>query len=338
MIALQPTLPPPTVSVVSNVNYGVLTINGQPQRAAPPLTFNVPSQPPYILTLNAPPFQPLTCQYPPLTTIAPYLFNPCNAGGVLAVNQQAANTLEMLLTLADLPAEQQQQITTLISDDLTIQQTLTTPAQSAIVAGLNGDGTARATLAAEPLRASVFLVPSTQFAQRGVFCFSFTCIGSGGFSVAASTGGQVWQVLTPVALRWRFTTASGQVVSDVTFPSSSTPLNLSFSYQASTGWRLAAPLASGPNQSQQLAQLVCDTGSQMLTQAQRKARSGSGWAVTVLRAQGVAGCELELTQGAVDQGHFVWRFGALLAGDALAHSTLPTLPVASPAELAAVGG
>src|SRR5579871_4229364 len=43
VIALQPTSPPPTVNVVSNVNYGVLTINGQPQRAAPPLTFRVSS-------------------------------------------------------------------------------------------------------------------------------------------------------------------------------------------------------------------------------------------------------------------------------------------------------
>jgi hypothetical protein len=40
----------------------------------------------------------------------------------------------------------------------------------------------------------------------------------------------------------------------------------------------------------------------------------------------------------VDQGHFIWRFGVLLAADASAHSTLPALPVALPADLAAVGG
>jgi hypothetical protein len=145
-------------------------------------------------------------------------------------------------------------------------------------------------------------------------------------------------VLTPVALRWRFTTASGQVVSDVTFPSSLMPLNVSLSYQSSAGWRLAAPLASGSDESQQLSQLICDTGSQMLTMVQREAHSGSDWTVSVLRDQGVAGCVLELTQNAADLGHFVWRFGALLAGDARAHGVLPMLPVASPVDLAAVDG
>jgi hypothetical protein len=338
MIVFQPTQPPPTLHVVSNVDYGTLTINGQPQRAAPPLTFRLHSQPPYSITLDAPPFSPLTCQYPPLATIAPYVFHPCNAGQIFAVNQQASSTLEMLLTLADLPAAQQPRIDTLLASALTTQQTLAAPAQSVIAAGLNQDGTVRAQQVNETLSASVFLVPSTQLSRRGNFCLRFTCVGADVFFTGANASVPSWQVLTPIALRWRFTTPGGQVVSDVTFPASATPLTLALAYQPTTGWRLASPAASPSNLSAQLSQLVCDTGSQMLTRVQQHNLSGDGWTVTILHDQGVAGCELALMQGAADQGHFVWRFGALLAGDARAHATLPTLPLAAPAELAAVGG
>jgi hypothetical protein len=335
-VALQPTAPPPSVSILSNVNYGKLTINGQPQRGIPPLTIKERSQPPYLITLDAPPFQPLTCQFPPVKTIAPYVFHPCDAGGVLAVNQHEDTTLEMLFTLANLPQPQQQQINTLISDRLTSQQTIMAPAQSAIATGLNPNGTISTALASGPLFATAFLVPITRFIRRGVFCFSFTCVGSIGFSTTTHTGGQVWQVLTPIALRWRFTTASGQVVSDVTFSSAPVPLNLALAYTAD-GWQLGSVSASPSGLSEQLSQLVCATGTQML-EAQTNALSGGGWVVNVLHDQGTAGCELQITQQAVDQGHFVWRFGALLAGDAKAHNTLPALPVASPADLAAVGG
>ena len=338
VVILQPTAPPPSVSIVSNVNYGALTINGLPESSVPPVTFRVGSQPPYSITLNAPPFQPLTCQFPPLKTIAPYVFNPCNAGGVINVDQQAANTLEMLLSLANLPPSQQQQIDTLISDSLSFQQTVTAPVGSAIVTGLNPDGTLNTTLATGPLTASVFLAPSTQLPRREVYCFSFTCIGAVEPAPSSVTPANSWQVLTPIVLRWRFTTASGKVVSDTTFSSSPVVLTLIFSYDAATGWRLTPFLSSGSAQFGRVSDLLCFSGEQLLTQAQTSAYSSDGWAVNVLHDQGAAGCELALTQHGVDQGHFVWRFGALLAADATARATLPTLPAASPAELAAVGG
>jgi hypothetical protein len=57
-----------------------------------------------------------------------------------------------------------------------------------------------------------------------------------------------------------------------------------------------------------------------------------------LHDRGVEGCELGATINRVDGGSYVWRFGVLLAADAQAHSILPALPRASPAEIAAVGG
>src|SRR5262249_36305804 len=135
-----------------------------------------------------------------------------------------------------------------------------------------------------------------------------------------------------------FSTASGQVVSDVTFPTDPTLLNLFLAYAASTGWRIASPLTTADSLSQQLAQLVCSTGAQMLFTEQIRHLSGEGWEISILHSQGVAGCPLALALNHQDQGHFVWRFGALLAADASAHAALPTLPIASPADLAAVDG
>ncbi len=332
------TTKPPTVSILSNTNYGSLTINGQRQPGALPLTITMRGQPPYDITLNAPPFQPLTCQFPPVKTIAPYIFNPCNTGQTVLLDGQESNRLEMLFSLADLPSAQQQQIMALIANELTAQQTISVPAGSAIVTSLNQDGTLATTRLAEPLRASISLVPSAQTTQRGVFCFSFTCVGSGGFSAAANAGGQLWGVLTPVALRLRFSTASGQVVSDVTFPANPPLLNLLLAYDAATGWRIASQLTEADKLSQQLAQLVCSTGVQILSAEQVRSLSGEGWAVAIVHNQGIAGCELALTLNHNDQGHFVWRFGALLAADASAHSAFPTLPIASSADLAAVAG
>jgi hypothetical protein len=334
---LQPDPPPPTISISSNVNYGTLTINGQIQREALPLTIQMHSQPPYIISLDAPPFKPLTCQLPPLTSIVPYAFNPCKTAQNITRDPQLLNSLVMLFSLGALSPEQRQQATDVISKQLTAQQMTIVPAQSAIVTDLKSDGTLTTRLSGS-LRASAFLVPTTQAPKRELSCFRLICIGPQGFSPDYTQSGQFWEVQTPVALRWRFTTDSGQVVSDVTFPSSPVLLKLFLSYDARTGWQIAPLPTSEMSLSAQLSQLVCITGIQMLNTQQARYLSGDGWTVNILHEQGIEGCELQLVQHNVDEGHFVWRFGALLAADAQAHSALPKLPVASPQALAAVAG
>jgi hypothetical protein len=338
IILVQPSESPLTVNLISNVNYGALTIDGQPRRGAPPLTMKMRGQPPYNITLNAPPFQPLTCAFPPPATRAPYIFNPCNAWQTYIPNQQAMTQLEMLFTLADLPAAQRQQIIGLFAGGFSIQSAIPVPAQSAIIASFNQDGTITSTRMSGPLEASVSLVPGTQSDQRGLFCFSYTCVGLSAFSSNPSASGQLWGVSTPVSLRWRFTTPSGQVVSDVTFPTSPMLLRVFLSYNKTTGWQIAPLSSSTLSLKNQMTQLICSTGIQMLGIERARFLSGQGWDMAPLHDQGVQGCELELTQNSSDEGHFLWRFGALLAADAKAHSILPMLPVASPDELAAVTG
>ena len=332
---LQPTALPQALSLLSNVNYGSLSINGQPQSRPLPLLVKLPNTPPYTLTLEAPPFRPLSCPFPPSVPPTPYGFTPCLAGGEFTLDEQRVTTLQMFFTLADLPPAQQQQLTTLIPQVITAQQTITVPAQSAIVTGLLPDGTSSSERFPEPLEASASLVPSQQNSQEGTSCQSFLCSDAGSFPLNGALSGQFWQVTTPVALRWHFTTAGGQVVSAVTFPSA-TRLTLYLSYVAPTGWQVA--LLPSAQLSQDLAQLACSTGANQLVGEAQQHSGELDWGVTTLADQGIAGCELDLQLDAVDQGHFLWRFGVLLAADDLAHRTLPTLPMASPAELAAVEG
>jgi hypothetical protein len=147
--------------------------------------------------------------------------------------------------------------------------------------------------------------------------------------------GQVWEVTVPAALRWRITKASGELVSDVTFPSAGM-MTLYLSYSVAMGWQLS--LLSPRQLSQDLAQMNCPAGQEMLAGEAQNSTKQDYWGVTILQDHGLQGCLLDLQLNEADQGHFVWRFGALLAADAKAHLTLPQLPMASPAELAAVAG
>ena len=334
-VHLQPTPLPRALSILSNVNYGTLTINGQPQPSLLPLVVTLRGQPPYTITLEAPPFRPLSCPFPPPSSLPPENFTPCLTGSEFTLEQQNVTTLQMLFTPADLPLDQQQQITALIPQTVTAQQTITAPAQSFIVTGLPPDGTITTERLSEPLSASVFLVPIRQDSQAGPFCQGFICTDAGGFLPNRSPPSQFWEVTTWVALRWRFTSANGQLVSDVTFPVPTT-LTLFLSYVPATGWQVE--LLSSVQLSQHLTQLVCTTGMQMLAGELAGPLGNQGWDLTVLHDQGVQGCELEAAQQGSDEGQFVWRFGVLLAADAQAHSILPLLPIASSAEVAAVGG
>lgn len=334
-VALQPTALPRALNLLSNVNYGTLSLNGQPLPNEQALTVRLTGASPYTVTLDAPPFRPLSCPFPPPPPPPPYGFTPCVAGGEFTLDQQSVTILQLLFTLADLPAVQQQQITTLIPQVVRAEQTTTAPAQAAIVTDLPSDGTITSERLSEPLEASVSLVPIQQNGQAGTSCQGFVCTGSGVFQPNNALSGQFWAVTTPVALRWRFTTASGQVVSEVTFPISSS-LTLFLSYAAVTGWQVG--LLSPAQLSQDLTRLICSTGADLLAGEAQQHSGEYGWAVTTLADQGIGGCELSLQLNAIDQGHFVWRFGVLLAADARAQSTLPALPIASLADLAAVGG
>jgi hypothetical protein len=342
----EPTALPSALSIVSNVNFGTLTIDGKEQPEPLPSAIRLHGKTPHTITLKAPPFRPLSCPFPlpkpgtPWGGVIGYIdgFSPCLAGTGFTMQQQSVTNLEMLFTLADLPKDQQQQITALIPEQVTAQQTFTVPAESWFVSGLTANGlmtTARAQVA---LTATAFLVPSQPISQPGTSCLGYICADSGGFLLGGSLSGQYWEVTTPVSLRLLLRKATGQVVSDVTFPFASM-LSLYLSYNASTGWQVG--LLSPQQLSQDLTQVVCPTGSNVLASLAQQTADQLYWTVTTLHDRGLDGCELSLQvnsgENSGDQGEFVWRFGALMAANEQAHLTLPQLPMAAPADLAAVG-
>ncbi len=325
----QPTEAPPTLLITSNVNYGTITINGQKLRGAPPLEVKMHTPPPYQITLDAPPFQPFTCTFP-----------GCSASGsIIDANGVAVRTASLTLYPTALPANQQSQVSALVSQAISVQQPMTVPAGAFIASQLALDGEISSQQAAEPLQATALLVSTAPPVPYFGSCFGVICVDS---SVGLETGpsgggsGHFWQVGSFLALRWRFTTAAGEVVSEVTYPIIQ-HIPITLAYDTATGWRLA-PQSAEQYMAGQLASMSCVTGAGMLQVEQARYLSGTGWDVQTLHQQGTAGCEYQLMQNNANQGQFVWRFGVLLAADATAHSTLPTLPIASPDDIAAVGG
>ena len=336
-VSVQPTQPPSTFTIISNVNYGTITMNGMPQRGSLPFTFTLRGQSFATVTFDAPPFQPVTCRFPAPNPGTSLPITPCpETGGRLSV--QVGQLLALFFTLDDLPPAQQQQIIALIPQIVTAQQDISVPAGSTVVTGLNSDGTVQTRRVSELLRASAFLVPTAQNTQQRLGCFSFVCTELPNINPPDYPGSaHIWQVTTSIVLHWRFTTPGGQVVSDVTFPFDGTT-TLFLSYDAATGWHAAPLLSDGGSMSEQLTGLFCSVGEQLLQIEQERSLRGENWEITSLHDAGIEGCELALTQNTTDEGHFLWRFGALLAADTRAHQTLPVLPLATPADEAAVGG
>lgn len=321
---------PSLVSITSNVTSGTLTINGRQQPAALPIQLPLRSQAPLVVTLDAPPFRPITCQVPPTPPPPQGAFNPCVLREQYSLPQQRPIVLlSILLGLDALPLALQQQVLTLLPRAATFQAATTTPSPSYVAMHLASDGTITSQLTQEPLQASALFVPSPAPTLQGdPFCDGRLCYAA--FS-AASTA-HLWAVTIPVAPRWRFTSAGGQVERSVAYPVIE-GWQLDLTYTPGTGWQVPSALNTSASAAKQFSSLSCATGAALL-QAQV---TGLRWTIRVAHQAGLQGCQSVGQQEQTDRATFVWRFGVLLAADALAQQILPALPVALPADTAAVG-
>ncbi len=338
----QQSVPPAWVLVLSNLTFGTVTINGH-QAGTFPLLVRA-QQPTAHLSIDAPPFRPKTCTFafaegalhPPrssdcLSFPISGAFSPITANGITATPSSA---IEIAFTAADLPPEQHHQISTLLAHSIAVQQTTTVPAGSYLATHLNADGTITSQRASTRLQATASLEASTHLGTLHVLCTGLICpIATLPQQVTALTG-KAWLIGVPAALRWRFTTAAGQVVGAVTFPAV-VPMMKLLAYSSEAGWSLALPFSDPSSSNYTLGNVNCVTGSQVEAQQLPDAPgSASG-----LEGQGIEGCTMTLQDAdGTAQGSFLWRFGVLLAVDAAAHHLLPTLPMAPPAEIAAVQG
>ncbi|HEY7356591.1 MAG TPA: hypothetical protein VH590_09000 [Ktedonobacterales bacterium] len=327
-----------------NVNYGTVTVNGVQEQGQMPLLFGLPAGPSYALdiTLNAPPFLPQACRVHLFTNGLADSDNHCHAAldertDAMTINGKPvlpSFDIDFSLTLNDLPPEQQSKVIATLNQALTYQQDLTAPVGSYFAAGVNASGKISSRRASAPLRASAIVAPFVpQQDQSSEGCSGFLCSAGLETQTASALSGDLWNITATVAARWRFRGASGAVVSDVQFPQANT-IMLLLEYDQAGGWSVSSivpPAGLGPV-GDQLTSTFCATGQNILARLVKTSSVGGGPEYD----RGAIGCELMLYVNDIDQGLYLWRFGALLAADARAHAAHPELPVAPPAEIGAV--
>jgi hypothetical protein len=110
-------------------------------------------------------------------------------------------------------------------------------------------------------------------------------------------------------------------------------------------WQVRDDATLGGSITQQVETSECSGGSDALSTAlaaiglsQGSLQVGSH-SPDDITANGT-GCAFNVRAGSTTKfyGAYVWRWGVLMAAEPTAHALLPNLPVASPAEIAAVGG
>lgn len=341
-ISVQPTQVLTTLHIASNVTFGTVTVNGVLQSGPPPLNLSMQTQPPYTVIINAPPFRQAYCLVggPRDATRPPDTGGGCTEGfGVSqpGENQGPSLFLDVTFTLNDLPQDQQNAITALLPQVATVSQKTSVPAQSYIATSIAAAGDIKTQRASGTLQATATFAPSAQFNQPDPFhyCQNLLCYNSTPIEVA-SNGGNSWAVDVPMALSWRFTNAAGAVVGKVSLPFTDL-VRIYLAYDQTQGWHVVSPNGAG-SIADLIQQLYCTTGVEMLQVETARFLTSEGWAATPLTSKGVEGCLLDLQQNNLEKGHFLWRFGVIMAADDTAHATLPALPVAPPEELAAVSG
>jgi hypothetical protein len=328
-----------TVMLVSNVSSGVVTLNGRQQSGTLPLMLALRVGANEI-TLAAPPFQPQVCvvraPVDPRRPEAAVMRGTCAIGAAGASAADGTVVVDFPLTDAALSSATRASALALIARvfaDIPAR-TASVPAGQLYGVGVDGEGRPTAERATQPLRATLWLALADGDAGPQALlapCHPL-CAAPPDASVAFTP--HAWAIEASPVLRWRFTTASGRVVGEETQPvMEMTYIALSYGDQ---GWRM---VNSYPNAGASLADDLgqCAAGARVLDQLNQVERRATGPAMPVRTAAGIGGCELRL-QGSdsTSQVLFVWRFGVLQTANAEAHTLFRELPLASPAEVAAV--
>lgn len=338
------------IALVSNISFGTVIVNGREAGDHWPVVIRLlPGN--NRIALTAPPFRPHTCILHG-SAISP---DQVTAGSDCTVISSApAMTIDtgravihpallvgVPITGDDLPPDIRSRALQSLGQALASVPLLTTvPPGQFFATGLDSRGAVVSRRAATPTLAMAVAIPNGT-PPEGMSssmnpCDGFRCTGST-FAHLDLLGqfhaNDVWLVGEGASLGWRFTTAAGMPVGAATFRTR-TELTLALEYAGSTGWKLSNAFSSSPLQlTSELDS--CSAGVELLL---RMVSSGQyGATSSNVAPDRAAGCELRLQgpDGTV-AGHFVWRFGVLLAADADAHSLLPGLPIAPGEEITAV--
>ncbi len=335
-------LPPPLLLITSNVNYGLLTINGQRQQVKLPFLFQAQNIA-YTITLEPAPLRARSCRFS--FTNGGLNAAPGDSCFIGQASYQLPNgtpapagrsfALEIDFTADDLPPGHADQIAALLSEQSVTAQTIAAPAGSYYATGITPDGVVSSQRAATDLQGTAIRAPDLDSAQRS--CGQRICSTSMDWSTLSQLSGQVWAISLPEALRWQFATLSGNIVSDVSYPTVDVS-QVFLTYTAATGWRVEpeaiTPTLTPPDQ---VGNLNCVTGTTLAQQLIYHLYPQLIFSLETQHYQQVAGCEMvPRDSSGTAHGKLIWRFGVLLAGDESAQAMLPDLPLAPPEEIAAL--
>jgi hypothetical protein len=311
------------VLVLSDVSFGVLTLNGRQLAASPPVvTAFRRGMNTFVLT--APPFLPRTCQ---VSWPAVQIKGLC----VVLSDQSYVAVVDFGLSGEDLPPDVRTRTLDSINTALrALPLGATVPAGEYVATGLDAHGRIVSERVAGGWHAD--LVPTATMLN---FSGDLFCTGPACVPLTASAA--EWVVSAGASVQWQYTTltAGGASRSSPSFEAWS--LRLILTTDAQGGWEIDQQRSEQLNGfSLVLATqaLVCRAGSNYLDAHRPSDQLNS----SVVVDHGLEGCELQLTTRAgASVGTFIWRFGVLLAADAQAQALLPDLPKAPASAFTALG-
>ena len=335
----QPPAPPSEtvaashpVVLVSNVSFGVVTLNGTRLRGAPPVLLPL-RQGRNQITLSAPPFAPRSCQ---LSWSSSELKD---TGDCVAEGRFHSVRIDGQFIEPDL-------VVVLIVSATDLSPALGASARQAIIGALAqvrlgtvnmGPDEFLATggffpqeVTTEPtvgsVQASIGFALPNQSPDTNVLsdCPELICVGTPLMSQIA-TPDLHWAVTLGAGYRWTYTDVHGTVVASSLYYPLGPPASVQVMLvaQPAGGWAVVGAITPDGSVDATFGSwndLLCAAGMdvlQAITQAYR------GY-VNVIQNRGITGCELLLR--AVDSpatGRFIWRCGVLLAADQSAHASLP---------------
>jgi hypothetical protein len=351
-----PTPAPPTVIIMSSVNFGTVTVNGQRLKGAPPLVTRAIHQGNNVVTLNAPPFRSRTCHflYPnDQPSSEPGCSGDSISGSPMDVNGvsvTASTILSVDLSSTDLPPDLAASAYSAgVQAASAIRPHAVVPAGQYYATGLDAQGHITSRRAAAPVQADLlFGAVDPQSAVSPSFCGpSQFCIIPLDPSLALPASPHVWSVGLALTARWRFTPPVGQPIVTPMEPLN-IPIEILLAYDGSGNWSVVMQSSNVAGQRElpimplpdELVSSLCDAGTNVVTTLVQQTQQQNGYGFGTSHDQGIEGCEMQLlgSDGTTVQGTFLWRFGVLLAVDKGARTLAPWAPIAPQAEIAAVGG
>jgi hypothetical protein len=345
---------------------GIVTIDGHtvtnlpdPNNNQPPLTL---SRGEHKIEWQSPPFLPLTC----IVSVPPILNEPCNYESIGNYsNDSSARVISFTASITNLPNDQQTALKQAIQVMLnSLQSTDTLSSGEQYVYKQSAGGTIVKT-APQPLNATLSLHldtnpnSSNSCTTNGDLCSlsGQNCLqicSDGGKT--SSKGVFTWNIIALYYATWTYTTQSGQVVVQNQPDTNYTTVGVDHSIDLEATWNgkewnvslptynassailpITTPIACASIHSLVGSSTNYGSGASAFTATQGSNPRAVDWSYFAdsNEAQGCLGVVI-LSQDATatptnskqPHAYFLYRFGVLLAANALAHNEFPSVPLA----------